>query len=171
MAAMSPDLTPPAELQEGRFVGWQTFQDRVRSVLAAACEEGSPQLILCDPDFSSWPLGESALVQSLSNCSQRGRRVTLLAQSFAPLPRQHPRFVTWRQRWDHIIDCRRCGPVHRGVFPSVIWTPDWVLHRFEGDLFEGVVSREASRRFQLRESLAEIIKTSVPGFPSTTLGL
>jgi len=168
---MQPELTPPPELQEGRFVGWQSFQDRVRSLLAQACREGAVELVLCDPDFSSWPLGESALVHSLATWSQRGRRVTLLAQSFAQLPRQHPRFVTWRQRWDHLIDCRRGGAVHRGVFPSAIWTPDWVLHRFEGDQFEGVVSREPSRRWQLRELLAEIVKTSAPGFPSTTLGL
>jgi hypothetical protein len=169
-ALQIPGDLPPG-LAPGRFVGWQSFQDRVREMLAVASGAGCPEIILCDPDFSSWPLGESAVVQSLAAWSKRGRRLTLLAQSFAPMPRLHPRFVTWRQRWDHILDCRRGAPVRQGVFPSVIWTPGWVLHHFEGDLFEGVISRDASRRLQLRETLAEVIKTSAPGFPSTTLGL
>lgn len=166
-----PAMTDHPVLQEGRFAGWQSFQTQVRLLLDAASRDGCQEIILCDPDFSGWPLGESALVNSLADWSQRGRRFTLLAQSFQELPRLHPRFVTWRQRWDHIIECRRCGPVHRGTFPSVLWTPEWVLHHFEGDLFEGVVSRDPARRFQLRETLAEVIKTSTAGFPSTTLGL
>jgi hypothetical protein len=158
-------------LAAGRFIGWSAFQQRVRWVLAAAAEQGAINLILCDPDFQSWPLGEVAAVSSLSEWAKRRGKMTMLAQSFTELPRAHPRFVSWRGRWDHLLDCRRCGPVHQGAFPSVLWTPDWVVQRFEGDRFEGVVTRDPARRFQLREVLNEVIKTSSPGFPATTLGL
>lgn len=168
-----PDaLSPPLpSLVEGRFMGLQTFQDNVRRILSTAASQGWSEIILSDTDFADWPLGESAVVQSLSDWSKRGRKFTLMAQSFSELPRRHPRFVQWRQRWDHVIECRRCGVGHQDSFNRAVWTPGWMLQRLDGDLYEGVLSREPSRRFQLRERLVESLKTSAPGFPATTLGL
>jgi hypothetical protein len=158
-------------LTAGRFMGWQAFQQRVRGVLATVAQNGAAEIVMCDPDFQSWPLGELATVSALTEWAKSRGKMTVVAQSFKALPLSHPRFVTWRGRWDHVLDCRRASAAHNGAFPSVLWTPDWVLQRFEGDQFEGVLTRNPARRFQLREALNEVIKTSSPGFAATTLGL
>ena len=165
----APEAMPV--LSEGRFAGLQAFKQNVRLILAQVAAQGANELILCDSSFDGWPLGESAVVQSLTDWSKTGRKFTLVAQSYDRLPRQHPRFVRWRQTWDHIIECRRCGTAKNSAFPSVIWSPEWVLHHFEGERFEGMVNRQADRRFQLREALSEVMKASAPAFPATTLGL
>lgn len=175
MDAIRPDSTAlllaPSSLVDGRFMGVLTFQDNLRRILSTAALQGWSELILSDTDFVDWPLGESAVVQSLTDWSRRGRKMTLMAQSFSELTRRHPRFVSWRQRWDHLIECRHCGVGCQASFSRAVWTPEWMLQLLEGHLYEGVLSREPSRRFQLRERLAESFKTSAPGFPATTLGL
>ncbi len=158
-------------LREGRFASRQVFQQAIRDLLQQAAEQGWSELMLSDPTFEDWPLGESAVAQSLNSWSKGGRKLILMANSFTALQRDQARFVRWRQTWDHIIECRRCMPVQGTPLPSALWTPEWLLHRFDGDLFQGYLGREASRRFQLRERLTECLKKSSPGFPASTLGL
>ena len=66
-------------LPQGRFNGRSNFQQLVRDALATAANEGWPQIILSDANFADWPLGESAVEQSLQAWARKGRRMTLLA--------------------------------------------------------------------------------------------
>jgi len=156
---------------EGLFAGRDVFRQNVRYILALAVEQGSAEIILSDANFNDWPLGEMSVVTSLQAWSKRGRKLVLMAQTFTALQRNQARFVHWRQTWDHIVECRRCIPQRSTSQPSMVWTPTWVLHKFEGDVFQGYAGRERERRFQMRERLMECVETSTPGFPSTTLGL
>jgi hypothetical protein len=158
-------------LAGGRFTGREAFQQTVRAVLSEAAAQAWPDIILSDPDFEDWPLGEAAVVQSLNDWSKSGRRLILLAHTFSAIQNRHFRFVRWRQTWDHITDCRRCKAGESTALPSAIWSPAWLMHRLEGDRIQGVLSNEPSRRFQLRETLAECMRRSSPGFPASTLGL
>ena len=172
---MDPEAACPAPgLVEGRFTGRQRFQQTIRDLLSAADGAGWKEIIFCDADFADWPLGELAVANSLYNWSKSGRKLTMLAHDFRGVQRAYPRFVKWRQTWDHVIECRRCvlkGGHASSSLPCVIWTPEWVLHRFEGDHFEAYLGRDAARRFQLQETLSGFLKISTPGFPATTLGL
>jgi hypothetical protein len=87
------------------------------------------------------------------------------------LSRNQARFVTFRQRWDHIIECRVCRQRDALDFPSVIWSPAWALRRLDLVRSTGVCSTAADRRMHIREELDALLAISSPGFPATTLGL
>jgi hypothetical protein len=167
---MEDEQEKPA-LPAGPFAGPDTFRDLVRTALAAAHEQGWRQLILCDPDFADWPLGERAVAESLGAWSQSGRKCTLLARSWDETQRGHARFVNWRRTWAHIIDARSCRSADPNEFPSAIWTPTWVLERRDVIQCKGWMGPEPDRRLTLREKIAEWMAKSSPGFPSHTTGL
>ncbi len=159
-------------LPAGRFSGREDFRQLVRAALACAAQEGWPELVLSDADFHDWPLGESAVIDSLNAWARAGRRLTLLARSYDEVVRRHARFVRWRGTWDHIITCRRSPSADPADFPSALWSPAWVLQRLDPERCNGVAGQEPERRVLLRESLDEwLLRRSSPGFPASTLGL
>jgi hypothetical protein len=160
-----------ADLPQGRFEGRVAFADMVRAALACAAEEGWRELILSDASFLDWPLGERAVAESLQAWSRPGRKVILLARRWDEVMRRHARFVKWRQTWSHIIEARGCSSADELEFPSVIWSPQWVMQRLDPERCNGVSGTEPERRVAVREQLAEWLQKSSPAFPSTTLGL
>ncbi|MDP2419412.1 MAG: hypothetical protein Q8M33_18290, partial [Hydrogenophaga sp.] len=146
-----PNALPP--LPEGRLQGRLLFADLVRQSLSTAAAEGWPRLVLCDPDFADWPLGERAVVASLQAWARRGRVLQLLGQDFGPLRRQHPRFVQWRVAWAHLVEVRACGSATAEEWPSAIWSPFWTLERIDKSHGVVVASRDARRQVGLAERL------------------
>lgn len=166
--------TPAAadELPEGRFAGREAFRQQVRDALSCAAREGWPELILSDPDFHDWPLGERAVAESLQAWARAGRQCTVLAADFGAVQRQHARFVQWRVTWSHIIHCRRAACTRPVEVPSALWSPQWVMQRLDVERCVGVSGREVDRRVLLRESIdGWLLRKSSPGFPASTLGL
>lgn len=166
-----PAATTPPPLPSGRFEGRIAFQQLVREALAAAAREGWREIILSDPDFSDWPLGERAVAESLNAWSTSGRRCVLLARRWDEVVRRHARFVAWRGTWAHIIDARSCRAADPLELPSAIWSPGWVMRRLDLERCNGVSGAEPERRLLLREDLQEWLRQSSPSFPSNTLGL
>jgi hypothetical protein len=166
MNPSSPRLPPT--LLEGRFEGRAAFAELVRQAFAAAAAQGWREIVLCDASFEDWPLGERVVAQSLQEWSASGRKLTMLAENYSELARRHARFVTWRQTWAHIVDCRRLAS---GELPSVLWSPVWAFERLDLTHFTGVAGSEARRRVALKERLAECLLRSSPAFPASTLGL
>lgn len=155
----------------GRFAGREPFRELVRRALAQAAREGWREIVLSDADFTDWPLGERAVVQSLQDWSASGRRCIFLARDFGPLMAQHARLVQWRRTWSHIVEGRRCAQADPLALPSAIWSPQWMLHRQDPERSRGVYGEDVARRNALREDLDEWLRRSSPGFPSHTLGL
>lgn len=159
-------------LPVGRFAGREDFRSLVRVALECAAQQGWPELLLSDADFSDWPLGERAVIESLNRWARSGRKMVLLARSYDEVVRCHPRFVQWRGTWDHLLVCRRSPTTAAEDLPSVLWSRSWVLHRMDAERSVGVSGHESERRVLLRERLDEwLLRKSSPGFPSTTLGL
>jgi hypothetical protein len=168
----SMESTPPAPaLPEGRFEGREAFRQHVRDALACAAREGWREIILSDADFHDWPLGERAVVESLNGWAKTGRKLVMLAKRYDEVTRTHPRFVSWRKTWAHIIECRRCATVDPLILPSALWTSGWVLQRLDTERSTGVCTVIPERRLALRESIEEWLRQSSAGFPTTTLGL
>jgi hypothetical protein len=167
----TPDATPSEPLPSGRFEGRIAFQQLVRDALAAAAREGWREIILSDPDFADWPLGERATADALNAWSASGRRCILLARRWDEVVRRQARFVRWRGTWAHIIDARACRAADPLALPSAIWSPGWVMQRLDLDRCNGFVGSEPERRLMLREDLQEWLRQSSPSFPSNTLGL
>ena len=159
------------QLPEGPFSGRLDFQKMVRDALAAAAREGWREIILCDPSFEDWPLGERAVVESLTAWAQAGRSLMLLAKRYDTLRATHHRFVTWRGQWSHLIDARAVPSADPIEFPSAIYAPGWIMQRHDLVRSAGVCSAQAQRRVQLRELLREWQGKSSPAFSATTLGL
>lgn len=165
------DKQQPAALPSGRFAGRIDFQQLVRDALAQAAREGWREIILSDPDFADWPLGERAVCESLRAWSASGRHCTLLASRYDEMAVRQARFVTWRRAWSHIIDARACPSADPLDFPSAIWSPGWVMQRLDPERCNGYSGAEPERRLLLREKLQEWLARSTPSFPATTLGL
>jgi hypothetical protein len=159
------------QLPAGPFAGPESFRDLVRAALAAAQEQGWNELILCDPDFADWPLGEKAVAESLAAWSKTGRKCILLARTWDETMRRHARFVNWRRTWSHIIEARACRSADPLDFPSAIWTPAWVLERRDVMHSRGWTGPEPDRRLLLREKISEWLGKSSPGFAAHTTGL
>jgi hypothetical protein len=166
-----PASTPPEPLASGRFAGREAFEQLVRNAFVHAASEGWKEIILSDATFEDWPLRERSVVESLQAWSKPGRRMVMLATRYDELMRNHPRFVTWRKTWGHLIDCRVCRATAPADFPSAIWSPAWVMHRVEPLRSIGTCGPDRERRVQLKELLDEKIRNSAPGFASSTLGL
>lgn len=161
------DKVPPS----GAFSGPTAFADTIRQALDCAARQGWGSMVWCDSDFLDWPLGERAVVESLNAWAQSGRHLLLMAHDFDALVRHKPRFVTWRQAWDHIIECRQCRRRDASDMPSALWSPHWALRRIDVVRSTGIADLEPQRRVLLKEELDECYHQGSPGFPATTLGL
>jgi hypothetical protein len=163
--------TPPQALPEGRFTGRTEFTDMIRQAFAVAAQQGWREIIVCDPDFEDWPLGERVVVQALNDWSKTGRKFTMLAGNYDEVLRKHARFVTWRRTWAHIVECRASASAAADETPSALLGPGWVFERLDPQRCTGVAGSEPARRVALRERLNERLLKSSPAFPATTLGL
>ena len=170
-SSTSADTGSP-DLPSGRFSSREDFRQMVRDALATAVRDGWQEIIVSDANFHDWPLGERAVADLLQEWAHGSRRFTMLAGSYDDVVRRHARFVRWRGTWDHIITCRRSPSADPLDIPSVLWSPEWVLHRLDPERCVGVTGREPERRVLLRETLNEWLRSkSSPGFPASTLGL
>ena len=156
---------------DGSFTGRIDFQQIIRDALATAALEGWQHITLCDASFEDWPLGERVVIDSLNTWSKAGRSMTLLAKRYDTIIAKHPRFVTWRGRWSHIIEARGVSSADAQDFPSAIYSPGWVMQRLDLVRGTGICSTDPQRRLVLRELLGEWQGKSSPAFAATTLGL
>jgi hypothetical protein len=165
------DEVPDADLPEGAVEGRHAFHAHVHVALAAAARENWREIVLSDPAFDDWPLGERAIVDALQAWAAAGRRLVLLAQRFDVFDRGHARFVHWRRMWGHIIECSACEGPGLPQVPSAIWTPSWFLHRIDAEHGRSICGSQPADRRALRERIDECLRHAKPGFPSSTLGL
>ncbi len=157
-----------ANLIEGR----KAFEDAVRSALAEAATAGWRELILCDPDFEHWPLGERAVVESLTQWIGGNRRLTLVAMHFDEVARRHSRWVRWRNQWAHLVSCRTVVEMSADDVPVLLLaTGTLTLELDDRVRFLGRVSRDPTVALRARERVDVILQRSVEALPVTTLGL
>lgn len=168
LATQESTLEP---LLEGPFSGRLDFTALIRQSFVLAAAEGWREIIISDPDFADWPLGERAVIDSLNSWAGGGRKLIMLANKYTEVQRHHARFVSWRQTWGHLLDCRASTAGASNLMPSALWSAGWMFERVDRDLCVGVAGSDVNRRVALREDLnARLIKSS-PAFSSMTLGL
>jgi hypothetical protein len=154
-----------------RFSGRREFQAALHAMFERAVSEAWIEIIISDPDFSDWPLGERAMIQLLNDWAGHGRRLVMLASRYDEIINRHARFVAWRRTWDHIIECRQARSRDPAATPSALWGQGAMLQRNDIDRCVGICSDNPERRLQLRQELDELLAESRPAFPASTIGL
>jgi len=148
------------------------FQDAIRHSLAWAATAGSPEILLFDADFADWPLGERAVIESLSNWAHSRRRLTLMAYNFDSMARQQTRFVEWRRQWAHVVQCRHDDELEAEQIPTLLLAPGLVSVRLVDRIHHrGTLSSRAIDEVECRERVDALLQRSTEAFPATTLGL
>ena len=168
-------VTGPLEsgvrLAEGRFAGRGEFVEMMRQAFAAAAVQGWREIVLSDPDYADWPLGERGVAEALNSWSKTGRKLTMMAGSYDMVFSRHARFVVWRRTWAHLVECRAVVPASADRTPSALWSSGWAVERLDARHCAGMAGSDAARRLALKGRLNEALLTSVPAFPASVLGL
>ena len=84
-------------LPVGQFAGGvKSFQALIRQVLAQAAERNWQKLVICDPTYEAWPLGDAQVIDDLSRWIGRSKTLVMLAHRFDAVQARQARFVGWR---------------------------------------------------------------------------
>ena len=155
-----------------RFDSRAEFQDAVRTSIAHAAEAGAREIRIVDPDFADWPLGERAVVDTLTRWAHSSRRLVLLASDFDGIARRQMRFVEWRRQWAHVVHCRSDPDLQAEQIPTLLHVPGIVCVRLLDRVHHrGSVSKKAVDGVACQELIDALLQRSVEALPVTTLGL
>jgi hypothetical protein len=148
------------------------FAEAIRVALREAADQGGRTIVMSDPTFADWPLNEREVVDCLSRWAESHRTLTLVAQNFDEFHRKHPRWVTWRQNWSHIVQCRQADEADIQAIPAQLLIPNRILVRSMDRInLRGRLSRDKPDLIQAQELISDILDRSTETFPCTTLGL
>ena len=148
------------------------FQAALREALAEAATAGSRELWLSDLDYADWPLGEREVVASFERWAASSRRITLVANHFDTLARLHPRWVTWRRQWSHIVSCRTNTEIEASDIPCVLIALGTATVRLSDPTHQrGRFARDRGEELRCKELIDAVLQRSEEAFPATSTGL
>lgn len=155
------------------FEGAPEFARALRDAMVNASEHGTRRLCWCDEDFASWPLGDAEWIDMLTHWSrQPGRELVMIACDWAVVERRHPRFVTWRRDWAHVVQCLLPDEAHTAGLPTIwIDSDDQALRVFDTEHLRGRLGFDRVDRQRAREDFDALSQRASPGFAAATLGL
>ena len=155
-----------------RFSGLAEWRSAMLDFLHRAAAEKWPQLIFCDSDFSLWPLNDSEILAALDNWSHRPNSFTIVAGNYRHIEQNFPRFIRWRQQWEHIVHAHAAAPMHKGSLPCCLLAPGHAALQVIDPLrCRGMAVNEPSMVHDLQLVLDEILLKSSSAFPASTTGL
>lgn len=166
MAATSP--------VEGIITGRQAFVQALRDGLQLTAEQGGRELFWLDADFVAWPLSEPAVLESLKQWALPHRQLRIAAAQFDELRRLHPRFVQWRQTWDHVVQAAQYQAEDVGVGRPVglLQAPGlFSLRLLDAQQWRAVISVRTAEEIIAREWFDAVWQRASASFPASTLGL
>lgn len=149
--------------------GWN---EAVVWALQAALARSARRVLLVDPDFVHWPLGEPAVLAALQAFVRLPQRqLLLMAANFDEVPRKHPRFVSWRRDWAHAVSAWK--PPEGGTALPGLLLDDGpvVLQRLSLQPLRARAALDPAEARRWREQLDALLQQSAPAFPVHTLGL
>jgi hypothetical protein len=126
-----------------------------------------------DSSFASWPLDDPALLGPLIPWLRLPlRRLVLLAASYDGVPREHPRFNTWRRPWVHAIDAWQAPPEMAADLPSLLLDDGTVVQLIDAEHWRGRAQVNLRvRPMWLQQQIDVVLQRAEPAFPVNTLGL
>jgi hypothetical protein len=151
-----------------RFEGREAWIQALRDLLAAP---GSLVAMYSD-DYAEWPLNERAVIDALEAWAVARSQpcVRMLARSFDGLMQRCPRFVDWRTRFAHLIECRELGDTEPPRSECLLTREVGVL-ALPGENFRRAVGCSGARLQGLLRGFDEGWAQGTPGFALRPLGL
>ncbi|MEP7295728.1 MAG: hypothetical protein ABI702_06020 [Burkholderiales bacterium] len=148
------------------------FHVALRAAFAEAAAKGSHELWLADNDFADWPLGERDVIESLNQWVASSRQLTLLAHHFDEVARRHPRWVTWRRQWSHVVSCRSNAELEPGEMPTLFIAAGTVTVRLSDVIHHrGRIGHDRAEELRCKELFDAVSQRSEEAFPTTLTGL
>lgn len=148
------------------------FHDALREAFDFVAEQGCREVFIADPSFADWPLGERAVIESLTRWAYAHRKLTVLAESFDDFQRRHPRWVEWRRQWAHVVECRAMSPDDVGQLKGLFLAPGLLTLRvLDPEHYRASLSFDPVDSTRVRDALDALLQRSEEAFPATTLGL
>jgi hypothetical protein len=166
MAATSP--------VEGIITGRQAFVQALRDGLQLAAEQGGRELCWLDADFAAWPLSEPAVLESMKRWALPHRQLRIASAQFDELRRLHPRFVQWRQTWDHVVQAVQYQAEDVGVGRPVglLLAPGlFSLRLLDAQQWRAAMSVRTADEVGAREWFDAVWQRGCESFSASTLGL
>lgn len=163
-----------SELVEGLLSSRANFVAALAQGLDMAAQRGCRELCWMDLDFAQWPLSDPAVVESLTRWALPHRRLHLLAARFDGLRSRHPRFVQWRQRFDHVVSARQydLDDLPAGSPCAVLLAPGlFCLKLLDQRAWRAVCSFQTAELIGAREWFDAVEQRAVESFAASTLGL
>jgi hypothetical protein len=148
------------------------FHAALRLAFAEAATAGSHELWLADTDFADWPLGERDVVENLTRWVASSRRLTLIAHDFDEVARRHPRWVTWRRQWSHVVTCRTNAELEADGIPTLLVASGTVTVRLSDPTHHrGRIAHDRAEELRCKELIDAVLQRSEEAFPATSTGL
>ena len=148
------------------------FHDALRQSFDLVANEGCREVFIADPTFADWPLGERAVIESLTRWAYAHRKLTVLAQNFDEFTRRHPRWVEWRRQWAHVVECRALADDDAGKLAGLFLAPGLVTLRvLDAEHYRASLSFDPADAIRVRDNLDALLQRSEEAFPATNLGL
>ena len=172
-APKEPAAQPePPSTATRRFTTRGDFQAVWRDALVRIGQQGCRELWFSDPDYADWPLGERATIDALTAWAMSHRRLVLLAAQFDTLQRLHPRWVSWRRQWSHVVQCRQADEADVAAIPTMVLAPGLLTLRVRDTVnFHGRLSFGHADAVRDADDLDAFLQRSHEAFPATALGL
>ncbi|MDN3543446.1 MAG: hypothetical protein ACK4S6_18145 [Roseateles asaccharophilus] len=162
------------DITEGVISGREAFVQALTACFQRAAQEGCRELCLWDADFAHWPLSSPEVLDALRQWALPHRRLRLLATQYEDLRRLHPRFVSWRRHWDHVVEARAYEPQDlSGGGPQGLMLGQGLfsLRLLDARLWRAAYSGAAADELAARESFDAVWQRSCESFSASTLGL
>lgn len=156
--------------------GWPAITEALEQQFLAALQTQTRRIVALDPSFELWPLSSPALLQALQDWGRLGhRRLELAAPDWQAAARRHPRFLRWRQHFDHLLDLREFVAEDFGGagWPCALFAAQdgMSLRVIEFEAGRAVLSDSPLERQKALEQFDAIAQRSGSGWPLSTLGL
>lgn len=148
------------------------FQQAIRDAFELAATRGCREILICDPDFADWPLGERGVVETLTRWAYAHRRLKVYAATWDEIVRRHARWAEWRRQWAHVVECRQIDDLSAEQWPRLWLAPGLrAVRLLDPRSFRACVDEAPGDLLRLRETLDTAADKAVEAFPATVLGL
>ena len=148
------------------------FHAAIRTSLAYARQLDAAEIYCTDPTFADWPLNERDVIASLDGWVGSRRRLFVFGHDFSEMGRRQHRFVEWRRRWAHVVQCRSDDELEAEQVPTLLFIPGAVcLRLLDRVRYRGTASDAPVDLAEGRECIDALLQRSTEAFPVTTLGL